>query len=163
MAPTSTPRSLRSQAPATDPQMGCGAVAGGQMALGFPVGDVGDHLSGIYSALAETVDEQMGGVVAFAALLEAPIPDVSRRLRRADDGKGNAQRAPVDYLAALATSHAARLTFVNKLCAAWSLKPTEQLRALTERERADILSGALSDKTKRQLEREQGLPSGVLG
>jgi hypothetical protein len=162
MAKSNTSQSLPKGAPATDPQMGCGGRAGGQLDLSFPVGDVADHIPGVYRAMEETVDEEMGGPVAFAALCEERVPDVSRRLRRADDGKGNRMRFTGDHVAALGTSHAARLAFVNKLCALWQLKPTEPLIDLTPAEKLRILASELPEKRLRQLEREHRLPAGSL-
>lgn len=145
-------------APQRDPK----SVGGGQMGFIFPVGDVASNIPDVYSAITETVDEFMGGSVAFAALIERPVPDVSRRLRRAEDSKGEVQRAPVDYVAAIATDVEARLAFVNKLCARWSLKPTEHMRSLTAEEKLRLLAGELPEKRRRQLEREHGLASGSL-
>jgi hypothetical protein len=162
MSKLSTPRSMTAPGAATGPQLGCGVGAHLQMDLAFPVGDVADHLPGVYGAIADTVDECMGGTVAFAALMEERVPDVSRRLRRGDDGKGNRMHARADYLAGFATSHAARLVFVNKLCAAWHLKPTEPMSELTPEEKLKILASELPEKRRRQLEREHGLPAGSL-
>lgn len=148
--------------PSTPPQFGWGAVGGDQLGLSFPVGDVADHVHGVYDALQATVDECMGGPVAFAAVVERPVSDVSRRLRRAEDSKGETQRAPVDYLAALATSHEARLCFINHLCALWGLRPTEPIMQLTDSEKLRILASELPDRRRRALEREHGLPKGAL-
>lgn len=150
--------------PPTDPQPGRGARGGEQLTL--LASDETDakeplrRIHDLYGALESAVDDHEGGAVAFAAKMERPVPDVSRRLRRADDSKGEPQRAPLDYLAHLEAP--ARQAFLEQLCALWGFEPPVPVRKLDAEAKARLMRSALTDKVLRQLEREHGLPAGSL-
>lgn len=105
--------------------------------------------------------QAMGGVVAFAAHVERPISEISRRVNRADDGKGTRLEPFLIYVAHLDDS--AFDAFARSLLAARGYLPPERARKLTDRERADILAEAHTDDTKRAIEKRRGLPAGSLG
>lgn len=103
----------------------------------------------------------MGGVVAFSAHVERPISEVSRRVNRADDGKGTRLEPFLIYVAHL--DDPAFDAFARSLLSARGYLPPERARKLSADERADILAGAVTDETKRALEKKRGLPAGSLG
>ncbi len=160
MAPSRMTRTVHSAAPATHPQMDCGEVAGEQLEMTLTDGKTyPQRISEVYGALQVAVD-RMGGVVAFAALLEKPTSEVSRRANRADDGKGTRMQAFLDYVAFL--DDEAFGAFHDALGAARGRLPAERSRRLRPEERAGHLRELVSDKAVRAKEKELGLPVGSL-
>jgi len=123
---------------------------------------VGEHIDAVYGALRAGV-ETFGGTVAFAAAAEVSVSKMSERLRRADNDRGERQRAHLDLLGTLAADPAARHSFLTELARAWGFEDPVPRVEIDDARRAEILAGALSDRSKRQLERDNGLPSGALG
>lgn len=161
MSRSNMPRSLDSRAPATVPQMGSGAVAGEQLELLTSDGKtVAQRIEDVVAAIGAGV-AQMGGTVAFAAHLEKPVSEVSRRVNRADDGKGTRMEPFAAYFAFF--DDGAFEAAMSHMLVARGYKPAERVRKVTAEERADLLGAAVTDKVKRQIERENGLPVGSLG
>lgn len=123
---------------------------------------VGEHVEAVYGALRQGV-EAFGGVVAFAAAAELSVSKMSERLRRADNDRGERQRAHLDLLGVLAADPAARQAFLTELSRSWGFEDPVLRVQIDDSRRAEILATALSESTLRKLEREHGLPPGVLG
>lgn len=155
-------QNLRAGGTATAPQTGSTGVAQGSFAFRLAVGDVADHIDPINLTIAETVEESMGGVVALAAEVEQPVSVVSRRLRRADDGKGQRLECTTVYMAAIWRYPDARRVLLDKLLALAGCKPSEPVVTMTAEEKLALVLGELPEKRLRQIEREKGLPSGSL-
>ncbi len=146
---------------------GSPSVPGGRQAeLPFPAEHdlrcVGEHVEAVYGALRTAVDA-FGGVVAFAAAAELSVSKMSERLRRADNDRGERQRAHLDLLGVLAADPAARGAFLAELCRAWGFEDPVVRVEIDDARRAEILAAALSESAKRQLERQHRLPPGILG
>lgn len=162
---SSTPRSLPMTAPPTAPQTGRGGEGGGRQ-LPLLTTDTWEartpaqRHAELHSMLAGAVEDHEGGSVAFAAKMERPVPDVSRRLRRAEDSKGETQRAPLDYLSFLDAP--ARHDFLDALSAAWGYLPPRPMVELSATDKLRLVLEELPDRRLRQIERERGLPPGSL-
>ncbi len=104
---------------------------------------IGDHVEAVYGAMREAV-ETFGGTVAFAAAAEVPVPKMSMRLRRADDGKSQ-QLAHLDYLGVLAADPAARMTFLAALSDLWGCMPPQPKRVATQEEQLAALLAEIED------------------
>lgn len=155
------PRTMQQSAPATAPQMGFRSVAGEQLEMVLSDGKTyAERIEDAVSALILGV-EKMGGIVAFAALLERPTPEVSRRVNRADDGKGTRMEPFLSYVAFL--DDAAFTAFHDALGAARGKLPAENVRKLSPDERASHLASLITDEVKRAAEKKRGLPAGSLG
>ena len=160
MHAASTRKGVSASAPATEPQMGSSSFAAGQLEFLLSDGKtVAQRIDETVAALRAGVDA-MGGVVAFAAHVEKPVSEVSRRVNRADDGKGTRMEPFLAYVAFLDDTGFAQ--FIAQLCASRGYL-VERARRLTDAERAEVLSSALTDDVKRGLEKRRGLPAGSLG
>lgn len=160
MPSTSTRRDVPNRDPATTPQMGCGAVAGEQLTLRAVVDKtVAERIADVVQAIGLGA-AKMGGAVAFAAHVERPVSEVSRRVNRADDGKGTRMEPFASYFAFF--DEPAFEAAVNHLVVGRGFKPLERLVVVTDEQRARVLAGAVTDKVKRQIERERGWPEGTL-
>lgn len=85
---------------------------------------VGEQQEIVYQAIREMVDAA-GGVVWLAASMERAVGNVSTRLHRGLDGKGDVLTAPADFIAHAATDPQTRIVFLSALCAAWGFKAPE--------------------------------------
>lgn len=161
MSRSNMPRTMQSASPGSQPEIGSGGLTGSTQQMPLFGATEADRIEEVYGALREAV-EAFGGATAFAAHAEQPVPKVSMRLRRADDGKGTRQLAPIDYLGLIASDRDARATFLASLCEAWGFMAPEPRRVLTADEKLRIVAGELPERRRRALEREHGLPAGSL-
>lgn len=115
----------------------------------------------VYRALRDSVDEGYLKRSTFADDVGKTTGEVSLRLRHADDDRGYQQLAPIDYLATLALKPGALERFIAELAEAKGLK-LESAHPLTPEEKLKIIAAELTEKRRRQLERENNLPSGAL-
>jgi hypothetical protein len=157
-------RTMPPSRPPTDPQHGRGARGGEQLPLlvtdEWEASPYNVRHARLHGMLDAAVIGHEGGAVAFAAKMERPVPDVSRRLRRAEDSKGETQRAPLDYLSFL--DREARHAFLDAISAAWGYLPPRPVVEMSDADKARILAEELPERRLRQIERERGLPSGSL-
>lgn len=160
MVRSSTAQTMRPTGPATAPQIGCGVRAVEQLALGLTVEkSIPQRVADVVDAIGKGVDA-MGGTVAFAAHLERPVSEVSRRTRREDDGKGSRMEPFAIYFALF--DDAAFEAAVSHMLVARGYKPAERVRQATPEEKLRAVAASLSDRAKRAIEREQGWPAGSL-
>lgn len=120
------------------------------------------HREIVYGALNAAIEEGWTKQSDFADDVGMSTRDVSLRLRHAECSKGYPQLAPVDWLAWIATRPVARERFLRSLAREWGYR-VEPERPPTDGELLAIVAGELSEKRRRQLERERHLPEGSLG
>jgi len=165
MSSSRTPRGMATDAPLRHPRTGQGEAQGQEAFEGFLDDDSpAAWIVRLYAA-ANLAAEEYGGQDALAADMGVSRQVLNARLGRRQDSKGDLQRLHLDALGHLfsgSTGKAARWAFAAAICEMVGAKPPELQRALTPTEKAAILGGALTDKVKRQLEREHGLPAGSL-
>lgn len=138
----SMPKALSPNRPPTHPQRGRGGDEGGEQ-LEMEIASsptVGDRISGIYRALQAAV-EKFGGVTELAVALGKDKGEVSRRVRRAEDTKGDTQRAYLDYLGHF--DWEAREAFLAELSREWGYKAPEPMAEPTEAEQLRALKAEL--------------------
>jgi hypothetical protein len=135
--------------PDNDPQRSPNTASGPrrdaeQLTLKVPDGPlkIAEHIKGVYGALQASV-EKFGGVVALAAAIGKVHGEVSLRLRRDQDSKGDLQRAFLDYVAVIGTDAEAREVFLHGLCDLWGYKHPDFKNAPTEREQLRSLLAQL--------------------
>jgi len=140
---------MRHDRPVTVPGKGDGVGTGADQAE-FEFQQTADpnalaeQIEVVYSAAMEAA-EQFGGVTKLAAFGEQPIPKLSARFRRGDDGKGNRQYGRFDDIAIIACDREARTVFLAALAEAWGFEPPQPKRVLTEREQLVALLDELAD------------------
>lgn len=166
MPSSSMRRDVACQTPPQHPRTGQGDAQGQRQLPGILDDDSpAAWIARLYAAVNEACEEY-GGQDALAADMGVSRQTLNQKLRRAQNSKGDTERLHLDAVGHLfsgSTGRAARWAFAAAICEMVGAKPPEPRRTVTAEERASILAGALSDKVKRQLEREQGLPTGILG
>jgi hypothetical protein len=135
--------------PERDPQPSPNAASGprgGAEQLELKVPDapvkIAEHIKGVYGALQKSVDK-FGGLVALAAALGKAHGEISLRVRREQDSKGDIQRAFLDYVAVIGTDAQAREVFLHSLCDLWGYKHPDFKNAPSEREQLRSLLAQL--------------------
>lgn len=114
------------------PTKDSGAVGGaGQLPLFNP--SIASLIEDLHAALGVAV-EAYGGTYALAAAMEKNHGEVSLRVRRAPDSKGQVQKATFDLLAFVAADPNARLVFLTQLLTRWGYKAPEPSSAPTAEE-----------------------------
>jgi hypothetical protein len=129
--------------------------------LALDLSTVADWNRALYACAMVGVDE-FGGVDPWAADLEVSRQLLNLRLCNTRDSKGDVQKLRFDDFAHILNDPRARwawLAEINRVCGA---KPPEPVVSMTAEDKLRIVAGALSDRAKRQLEREHGMPSGSL-
>jgi hypothetical protein len=123
------------------PTKDSGAVGGpGQLPL-FQA-TVASLIEDLHASLIAAVDAY-GGTYALAAAMEKNHGEVSLRVRRAPDSKGQVQKATFDLLAFVAADANARTVFLTQLLARWGFKAPEPASAPTAEEQLHALLAAL--------------------
>lgn len=138
----STKKNLPQGRPPTHPQPNAGGD-GGPVQLELQVSaspTEADAIAGVYRALQAAV-EKFGGVVELACAMGKGKDEVSRRVRRADDTKGDTQRAFLDFLGFL--NWEAREVFLAELAREWGYKRPEPRALPTEAEQLRALKAEL--------------------
>lgn len=167
MAPNRlTPKSLPNVGTLSHPEFGSGAASGRDPQRVFDFGAEArlvENLAKGYASLRERVD-QAGGVMWLAALTETPPGDTSERLRRVCNSKGNLQRAFWDVPLYLATyDRPAAIGLACDFCdLIGDLTHPQEARTMTTEEKLRLVAGELSEKRRRELERENHLAPGSL-
>jgi hypothetical protein len=103
---------------------------------------VASLIEDLHAALGEAV-KVYGGTFALAAAMEKNHGEVSLRVRRAPDNKGQVQKATFDLLAFVAADPNARLIFLTQLLTRWGYKAPEPASAPTAEEQLHALLAAL--------------------
>lgn len=163
---SSTGRVLSDKRPQTPPQRRSAPDKGAeQLELQVAVEPtVIDGIRSVYRALQAGV-AKFGGVTELACAVGKSKGDVSLRVRREQDTKGDVQRAPLDYLAYL--NWEARAEFLGELCREWGFKKPEPLAAPTVEEKLRSLeaelgaSGDMGDQVLRLAARRGGFDVGA--
>lgn len=137
----------------TDPEIGSGEASGETPAR---------RITGLYRAL-QAGAEVFGGAVTLAAAMRKRVPDVSQRLRRAQDSNGDVQRASLDMMGHVATDPEARWAMLAVLCEEWGAEPPQRKRTLTREQIAEAAlrvigkSGVMADGHRKAIARELGV------
>lgn len=159
-------RTVSKDRPLTSPQR-CSAPDKGSEQLELQVTvepTVIDGIRGVYRALQSAV-AKFGGVTEMACAVGKSKGDVSLRVRREQDTKGDVQRAPLDYLAYF--NWEAREEFLGELCREWGFKKPEPLAAPTVAEKLRALeaelnaSGDMGDQVLRLAAKRAGFDVGA--
>lgn len=135
-------KNLHHRRPPTHPQPDA-LADGGQAQLELAVSVTpteADAIAGVYRALQAAV-EKFGGIVELACATGKGKDEISRRVRRAEDTKGDTQRAFLDYLGFL--NWEAREVFLAELAREWGYKRPELRTEATEAEQLRALKAEL--------------------
>jgi hypothetical protein len=117
------------------------------------------HIKGIYGALGKAV-EKFGGIVALGAALGKAHGEVSLRVRREQDSKGDTQRAFLDYIAVIGTDAVAREVFLFALCDLWGYRHPDFKIAPTLAEKYAALLARLDGKTGEAIKEDAARDAG---
>lgn len=135
-------KSLPAGRPPTHPQPNAGVDGGpAQLELSVSIAPTeADRIAGVYRVLQAAVEKQ-GGVVELACAMGKGKDEVSRRVRRSEDTKGDLQRAFIDYLGFF--DWEARDVFMAELAREWGYKRPEPRAAPTETEELRAIKAEL--------------------
>lgn len=166
MSRDSMSRVVSKDRPLTPPQHRSGADKGnGQLELQVAVAPTtNDGIRGVYRALQAGV-EKFGGVTELACAIGKSKGEISLRVRREEDTKGDTQRAFIDYLGVFGWE--ARDVFIAELCREWGYKKPEPLAAPSVEEQLRALkaelaaSGDLGDDVLRRAANKAGFGVGA--
>lgn len=120
----------------------------GQLELKVPDAplNLAGHIKGVYGALEKAVTK-FGGVVALAAAIGKGHGEVSLRVRREQDSKGDIQRAFLDYVAVIGSDAVAREVFLFALCDLWGYRHPDFKVSPTLAQKYEALLARLDGET----------------
>ncbi len=120
-----------------------------------------EHREIVYAALRDAVEIGWEKQESFGDDVDMGPREISTRLKHGDCSKGYPQLAPIDFVARLAMNPVARQHFLSSLAAEWGFALVP-LHPLTDSQKLKLLASELTEKRRRQLEREHHLADGEL-
>jgi hypothetical protein len=153
-----TSRSMPTSSPQRNPNEDLGERSGGDQ-LSLFQRSIASLIEDLHASLKESVNVY-GGVYALASAMEKNHGEISLRINRGQNSKGEIQRATFDLLAFVCADPAARARFLTSLLERWGYKAPEPANAptLEEKYRAlmNVLTGETGEAVKERAARSAG-------